>query len=314
MGWLAAFLFVVCGALRLARFNVQRHVVDGRFFVGLPIPAAAAQVAAWVNFVPDPLADRRHAVIALSLVVVLAFLMVSTFRYHSFKKFDLRTRRSYVTVLGIALVFLLVALHPHAVLLVLASLYWLSGPTFYLLGSARRRSDAAGGRAPPARRDPRPSSRAWASGPWSSTTAASSSSGAARSRCRGAGSFPAARWSWARRWRRRWSARCGRRPGSSVRPATCCWSSIGSSGRPEGVRYHYVIVDYLCDYVAGELQAASDAAEAAWAAPADLPGYDLPAEGAGGRPGWLPAGGAAGPCARRARELGSQVMSSPESG
>jgi CDP-diacylglycerol---serine O-phosphatidyltransferase len=141
VGWLAAFLFVVCGALRLARFNVQRHVVDGRFFVGLPIPAAAAQVAAWVNLFPGPLADRRHAVIALSLVVVLAFLMVSTVRYHSFKKFDLRTRRSYLTVLAIALVFLLVALHPHAVLLVLASLYWLSGPTFYVLGSARRRSD-----------------------------------------------------------------------------------------------------------------------------------------------------------------------------
>ena len=57
MGWLAAFLFVMCGALRLARFNVQRHVVDGRYFVGLPIPAAAAQVAAWVNFMPAPL-DR----------------------------------------------------------------------------------------------------------------------------------------------------------------------------------------------------------------------------------------------------------------
>src|SRR5437667_5372124 len=49
-GWLAAFLFVTCGALRLARFNVQRHVVDGRWFVGLPIPAAAAQIAATIHF------------------------------------------------------------------------------------------------------------------------------------------------------------------------------------------------------------------------------------------------------------------------
>jgi CDP-diacylglycerol---serine O-phosphatidyltransferase len=141
VGWLAAFLFVVCGALRLARFNVQRHAVDGRYFVGLPIPAAAAQVAAWVNLMSEPLTARPHAAVAVALVVILAFLMVSTLRYHSFKKLDLRTRRSYLTVLGIALMFLLVALHPRSVLLVLASLYWLSGPTFYVLGLARRRSD-----------------------------------------------------------------------------------------------------------------------------------------------------------------------------
>src|SRR5438046_954981 len=81
VGWLAAFLFVVCGLLRLARFNVQRHAVDGRFFVGLPVPAAAAQVAAWVNLFPDPLASRAHVTVALALVVMLSFLMVSTFRY-----------------------------------------------------------------------------------------------------------------------------------------------------------------------------------------------------------------------------------------
>jgi CDP-diacylglycerol---serine O-phosphatidyltransferase len=141
VGWLAAFLFVVCGALRLARFNVQRHAVDGRYFVGLPIPAAAAQVAVWVNLIPEPFTERAHAATAVALMVVLAFLMVSTVRYHSFKKLDLRTRRSYLTVLGIALIFLLVALHPRSVLLLLASLYWISGPTFYVLGLSRRRSE-----------------------------------------------------------------------------------------------------------------------------------------------------------------------------
>lgn len=141
VGWLAAFLFVVCGALRLARFNVQRHAVDGRYFVGLPIPAAAAQVAAWVNLRPDALAGRAQALPALVLMVTFSFLMVSTFRYHSFKQLDLRTRRSYITVVGIALVLVLVAMEPAVVLLVCATLYWLSGPTAYLAGLLRRRSE-----------------------------------------------------------------------------------------------------------------------------------------------------------------------------
>jgi CDP-diacylglycerol---serine O-phosphatidyltransferase len=138
-GWLAAFLFVVCGTLRLARFNVQRHAIDGRYFVGLPIPAAAAQVAAWVNFRPEPLVGRAQALPALALVVTIAFLMVSTLRYHSFKKLDLRARRSYITVVGIALGFLLVALEPALVLLVIASIYWISGPAIYVTGLLRRR-------------------------------------------------------------------------------------------------------------------------------------------------------------------------------
>ena len=141
VGWLAAFLFVVCGALRLARFNVQRHAVDGRYFVGLPIPAAAAQVAVCVNVFPQPLVGRSQAVPALALLITLAFLMVSTFRYQSFKKFDLLTRRSYITVLGIAILFLVVAAEPRLVLLGMATLYWLSGPTLYLVGLVRRRPD-----------------------------------------------------------------------------------------------------------------------------------------------------------------------------
>ena len=140
IGWLVAFLFVVCGVLRLARFNVQRHVVDGRYFVGLPIPAGAAAVAALVNFAPDPIHDRLTATIVLSLTVVLAFLMVSTFRYWSFKTLDLKTRQSYINVLGIALFLMLIALHPEWVLLAGATLFWLSGPLGYVAGLFRRRN------------------------------------------------------------------------------------------------------------------------------------------------------------------------------
>jgi len=140
-GWPAAFLFLVCGVMRLARFNVQHNVVDSRYFVGLPIPAAAAQVAAIVFVIPEPPspADRWQATAMLVLVVVLGFLMVSTFRYRSFKSFDLRRRRSYMTVLGVALLFLLVAAHPEATLLAVTTLYTVSGPLAWAIGWQRRR-------------------------------------------------------------------------------------------------------------------------------------------------------------------------------
>jgi len=139
-GWLAAFLFVMCGTLRLARFNVQKHVVDGRHFVGMPIPAAAGQVAAIVFFVSSPPEQRLPAILLSAIVVVLAFLMVSTFRYPSFKGVDLRSRRSYINVLGIALLFLLVAIHPEWVILCGSSLYTLSAPAVRMASFFRRRS------------------------------------------------------------------------------------------------------------------------------------------------------------------------------
>jgi CDP-diacylglycerol---serine O-phosphatidyltransferase len=143
LGWLAAFLFVMCGVLRLARFNVQRHAVDGRFFVGLPVPAAAAQVATVIAIAPLHAADRTQGLLATALVVCVAFLMVSTIRYRSFKGVDLRTRRSYTSVLGIALLFVFIAAHLEYSLLVLASAYTLSGPGAYLLGLLFRRRTVA---------------------------------------------------------------------------------------------------------------------------------------------------------------------------
>ena len=142
VGWLAAFLFVMCGVLRLARFNVQRHVVDGRYFVGLPIPAAAGQIATVIAFVPAFGEDRIQSLLRVAFVVSLAFLMVSTIRYRSFKGVDLKKRRSYIAVLGIALLFVFIAAHLEYSLLVLASGYTLSGPFTYLFGLLLRRRDA----------------------------------------------------------------------------------------------------------------------------------------------------------------------------
>ena len=140
-GWPAAFLFLACGVLRLARFNVQHNVVDSRYFVGLPIPAGAAQLAAIVFVLPEPRSERWEASAMVALVVMLGFLMVSTFRYRSFKGVDLRRRRSYISVLGIALLFLIVASQPEASLLAATGLYTLSGPAAWAYSALRRRAD-----------------------------------------------------------------------------------------------------------------------------------------------------------------------------
>jgi CDP-diacylglycerol--serine O-phosphatidyltransferase len=151
-GWLAAFLFVMCGAFRLARFNVQRHATDGRYFVGLPIPAAATQVAVVVMAAPEAIGEKPVALVAIAAVIGLASLMVSTFRYRSFKAIDLRSRRSYVSLLGIAVGLAVLFLHTEAVLLVVATGYVLSAPSAYLYSLARRR----GGPPPVVVGDPSP--------------------------------------------------------------------------------------------------------------------------------------------------------------
>ena len=88
------------------------------------------------------------------MVVALAFLMVSTFRYHSFKGIDLKSRRSYVSVVGIAVALVVLFLHTEGVLAALTTLYALSGPSAYLFGLLRRR----GGSPPVVAADPAPRS------------------------------------------------------------------------------------------------------------------------------------------------------------
>jgi len=131
-GWLFAFLLPVAGSLRLARFNVQAGKVDKRFFVGLPIPAAAAAAVLPLYFLPQGI-PRPFKWLALSYVVLLSFFMVSTFRYRSFKDLDLKERRSPTVIFLVALILVLVALHPPTVLLAVAVVYAFSGPLAYFL-------------------------------------------------------------------------------------------------------------------------------------------------------------------------------------
>lgn len=136
LGLFASFLFLVCGACRLARFNVQIHVVDKRWFVGLPIPAAAGALCGLIWVIPEPLSDPRIATAFLGVTLVLGFLMVSTFRYRSFKDVDLRSRRSMRLVPLLGLVIAAVAAwRPDVCLASLAVVYALSAPTARLVSA-----------------------------------------------------------------------------------------------------------------------------------------------------------------------------------
>ncbi|MBP1633687.1 MAG: CDP-diacylglycerol-serine O-phosphatidyltransferase [Acidobacteria bacterium] len=153
LGWAAGFIFVTAGAIRLARFNIQTST-DKRYFVGMPIPAAAAVPASTVYVYPAGLQEVETALPALALMIVPAILMVSTIRFRSFKSVDLRARRSYKVLLALALVLVAVATHPRWTLLILAYGYLLSA--FVGLAVTRFRRRGGGAAPPPPAAEPAP--------------------------------------------------------------------------------------------------------------------------------------------------------------
>lgn len=139
-GWLAAFIYAVCTALRLARFNVQVKKIDKRYFQGLATPAAAALVASiiWVCSTDD-ITGESIALPMLFVAVLLGLLKVSTIRYRSFKDLDLRDKVPFIAILVAVLIIVFVAFDPPDILLVLALLYVISGPIETLWGLRQRR-------------------------------------------------------------------------------------------------------------------------------------------------------------------------------
>jgi CDP-diacylglycerol--serine O-phosphatidyltransferase len=120
LGWAAGFIFVAAAATRLARFNIQSATHDKRFFVGMPSPAAAAVPAATVYAYPWGFQTSPEALPVLALVIVPALLMVSTFRFRSFKNLDFGVRRSYPVLLLGAVFLAALAAQPESFLVVLA--------------------------------------------------------------------------------------------------------------------------------------------------------------------------------------------------
>ncbi len=146
LGYFVAFLYLLCGAARLARFNIQANPVpknpgrpDRKYFVGLPIPGAAALIAAVVYAADSvPLQHWLWTAAWMALLALLAFLMVSTWRYRSFKDFQLLRPRSPLTVVFWGSLIYLLWYYTQPLLLALATLYVGSGIAVRVGGLLRR--------------------------------------------------------------------------------------------------------------------------------------------------------------------------------
>ncbi len=141
LGWAAAFLFVACGALRLARFNIQTGQPGSKAFKGMPIPAAATILCSIVIFyytfwqgVPD------KSVFFPIVTIVLSLLMVSTLRYHGLKEIDFRERKPFWVLIAFVIVLFMLLVHPATAIFIFAMSYLVWGliENIYLFTKRRR--------------------------------------------------------------------------------------------------------------------------------------------------------------------------------
>lgn len=131
VGWLAAFVFVACGALRLARFNVQAETSSKKYFVGLPIPGGATMIATTVLFLHYwPLAVHGPVIgpVLLTMTYVLGSLMISTMPFNSFKDIEIIKARPSSVVFGVIVIVSVIAVSPQLTLFLTLFVYTLSGP------------------------------------------------------------------------------------------------------------------------------------------------------------------------------------------
>ena len=148
LGAIASFLFLMAGASRLARFNITSNPQPSnpgrpgkKYFVGMPIPAGAGVIAAVVHFSKgEPVTSWWTAATWLLMITAVAYLMVSTWRFYSFKDIDFGVRRPFRLILVLAALFAAIRFFSHWVLFLMALLYMFSGVFWRLKWVLRRKS------------------------------------------------------------------------------------------------------------------------------------------------------------------------------
>ena len=149
LGWMAAFLFLLCAALRLARFNVTKPETRSQHFIGLPSPAAAIVVASIVIAFEDLFATRMNPFIMVMVVYTLAFLMVSNIKYPAFKQFDFKKRVVFSRFLFVILFVYVLATIPRVAMFILGITYAVIGPIGLLLANRKLEAESKKASTPP---------------------------------------------------------------------------------------------------------------------------------------------------------------------
>jgi len=141
LGWLAAFMYVACAALRLARFNTKASSTDKRYFQGLPSPAAAGVVVGFVWACFDLGIDGSEVpFFALPIIAFAGIMMVSNISYYSFKDIDFQNKVPFVAMLVVVLIFVFAAIDPPKALFGCFMIYALSGPVVSILRRFKKRN------------------------------------------------------------------------------------------------------------------------------------------------------------------------------
>jgi CDP-diacylglycerol---serine O-phosphatidyltransferase len=149
LGAVASFLFLVAGASRLARFNITSNPQPSnpgrpgkKYFVGMPIPAGAGVIAAVVHFESgEPVISWYTALVWLTMVATVGYLMVSTWRFYSFKEIDFRSRHPFRLIVILAALFMLFWFFSRPMLFAIALLYMVSGVFWRLQWIFRKRTN-----------------------------------------------------------------------------------------------------------------------------------------------------------------------------
>lgn len=134
LGWAASFIYMSCAALRLARFNVQLGTVDKRFFLGLQSPLAAGLVTfvPWLGYKYGLEVSPLVSYLAAILTVFAGLLMISNYKYSSFKELQFKGRVPYMVFVFAVVLLVVVAQNPHEVLLTMCAAYAISGPSIWV--------------------------------------------------------------------------------------------------------------------------------------------------------------------------------------